>query len=90
MQIYCHFQRGEGFLCLEEKMNAPVENSLKLKDVRLDHALKYYADMYLVNSTQDTVCTRTTGDLTMQTIMRLRAAFSQKLVTLQWRKCNIN
>lgn len=62
-------------------------NSLKftIKDTKLDYALKYYADMYFLNSAQHIVCRGTTGDLTMQTMMCLRASFSQNVITVKRR-----
>lgn len=62
-------------------------NSLKftIKDIEPDHALKYYADIYFLNSAQHTVCRGTTGDLTMQTMMCLQASFSQNLMAAKWR-----
>lgn len=41
--------------------------------------------MYFLNSAQHTVCRGTTGDLTMQTMMCLRASFSQNLMAVKRR-----
>lgn len=81
------FSKGWGVSSYWREDECSTGNSLKftIKDTKLDHALKYYADMYLLNSAQHTVCRGTTGDLTMQTMMRLRASFSQNLMAVKRR-----
>lgn len=75
------FSKGWGVSRYWREDERSTGNSLKftIKDIKLDHALKYYADMYFLNSAQHTVCRGTTGDLTMQTMMCLQASFSQNL-----------
>lgn len=81
------FSKGWGVSRYWREDECSTGNSLKftIKDIKLDHALKYYADMYFLNSAQHTVCRGTTGDLTMQTMMCLQASFSQNLMAAKRR-----
>lgn len=81
------FSKGWGASRYWREDECSTGNSLKftIKDIKLDHALEYYADKYFLNSALHTVCRGTTGDLTMQTMMCPRPSFSQNLTAAKRR-----